>query len=170
MKRNIDYFIRNRYKNISPHRINLIKNIVAQNKIESILELGCGNGSNIKDLVIKKQGIDLNAIPPYIRGNIREIGWPKTELVFTAGVLCYFSNPRDIIKRMLRYKKWLILEKYDKNLCGNNEWLKEYIRFLHDYPKMLRNRWINFEIMRFGPEKGMWLFYSPGLTIKVDKK
>jgi len=136
------------------HKFFLIDLITSNKKIKKILELGCGDGLNLRKIAKKNKSIDLTGIDinkvaikkgylkiknlnykiNLIRGNLKNLRKytnNQFDIVFTDASLMYIdeSNILDVLKEALRISKLkvVICELHtNKNSFYNDKWVHNY--------------------------------------------
>lgn len=141
----------------------IVEKVFERENPKSIFEVGCANGSLLKDYYDTRKvivgGLDINPVqnaketfPEYannfIQFNATQDNWPipdnSYDIVFTIGTLILIENPLPIIKEMLRIAKDKIIlaeshseiEKIE-NTGGDRQYYR--YRYIRDYKKLLPN-------------------------------
>ncbi len=158
------HLFKNRWKEIyldtilSPHREYLINLILNNKDIKKILELGCGDGVNLrliskKNNFIETHGVDINKFNikraallnakfnlniNFYHGNIKKLKMfedNKFDIVFTDATLLYIDN-NNIKKtieeaiRVSRNKIFFFEQNTDRRTFYNDKWVHNYAHLL----------------------------------------
>jgi len=182
---------------IHPHRELLLEKISQKNSIESILEIGCANGINLR-IINKKipeiilEGIDINkkalseGVNILKRKNITNIRLKyksakdlssykdkEFDLVFCDDVLMYIdsNNIKKAIDEMFRISKKLVViceQHTDKKSFYNDKWVHNYDILLKNIPDIQSVIFHSIsDDIRSGDWSGDWSKY--GKIIVIEK-
>lgn len=176
----------------SPHRHHVINLILNNKKIKKILELGCGDGTNLRIISKKKKFLDLYGVDinshnikngfkinrklnlkiNFYRGNIKKLKMfedNKFDIVFSDAVLLYIDskNIKKTIEEAIRVarKKLYFFEMDTKGeTFYNDKWIHNFTKVLNKIPKIYC-----FNIHKISDDReGDWQKY--GKIIEILKK
>lgn len=175
------------------HRKFLINKVLNNKKIKKILELGCGDGVNLRKIskrnkYIKLYGIDINKAAiqkgindlsnsnhkiKLIQQNIKNLKIYKDnefDIVFTDAVLLYIDKNKikEIITEIIRISRLKVF------LCEQHTYGKTFYndKWVHNYKKIIQSltKSISFKICHIAnnSRSGDWFKY--GKIIEIKKK
>jgi ubiquinone/menaquinone biosynthesis C-methylase UbiE len=166
-------------------RAEIVQGFVGDNKLESILDIGCGNGAislpllrqdnrlTLLDISASMLSIASSYIPPELSGNVAiinedfmraELPTQSYDLILCLGVLAHIDSPSDAIARMvslLRPKGSIIVQNSDS---------QHPVGYLFNLYSTIRNAPLPapYPLNRISDAKLVGMFGSHGLKLSAN--